>query len=454
MTTMEALKKLDKVHGSEVYLVGGMVRDFIRRKRNQDIDVVVRKLSPAKIKSFLGRYGSAKYAHLTFGVPIILFKAFGDKTEAQITLPRDKDGNFSSSNTLRQDAECRDFTINAMYLPINFVSRKDLIDFFGGYKDIRKRLIIAVKNPSQRINESPIRMLRAISLAAKTNYRVHKTVMDAIAENKNLLRKAPVEGIREELNEILLSDKPSKLLKVMQKLGLLEIVLPELSKCAGVRQDKRYHKFDTFKHCLYTCDYIEPDLVLRLAAVLHDIGKPDTREVNKDRVTFHKHEVVGGRLAKGVLERLRYKKETVRNVTHLIRMHMYHYTRDFTDAAVRRFIKRAGVTKDDLADIENIPLFKLRKAERKGNGFKTIPVTERQRDFENRIRRVFESSKGFEVADLAIDGDIIMKVFNMGQSEKVGVVLKYLLDNVLENPKVNTKKELIRIAAEYIYYKM
>ena len=453
MTTMEILRKLQGFHGAEVYLVGGYVRDLIRRKRNDDLDVVVRRLSPSRIKSFLGRYGNAKYANLTFGVPIILFKAFGDKVEAQITLPRDNKGNFRPGNTLEQDAECRDFTINAMYLPIHHRSRKDIIDFFGGYKDIKRRLVRAVKDPNRRINESPIRMLRAISLAARTKYRIHKSLMHAIAENRDLIGLAPVEGIREELNKILLSNKPSTYLKVMQKIGLLKIVLPELDKCCGVRQDKKYHKFDVFKHCLYTCDYIEPDLILRLAAVLHDIGKPDTREIHGERTTFHKHEVVSARLAKVVLERLRYKKETISKTTHLIRMHMYHYTREFTDAAVRRFIKKVSITKENLDNIENIPLFKLRKAERKGNGFKTIPVTERQRDFERRIQRVFKGSKGFDIKDLDIDGTVIMRLFNMRPSQKVGETLEYMLEKVLEEPKLNTRKELVKLAAYYIYYK-
>lgn len=454
INTMGVLRRLNGYHGAEVYLVGGFVRDLIRRKRNDDIDVVVKKLKPSMIKMFLNRYGTAKYANLTFGVPIILFKAFGDRSEAQITLPRDLKGNFRPGNSLKQDAECRDFTINAMYLPVGYRSKKDVIDFFGGYRDIKMRIIRAVKDPDRRINESPIRMLRAVSLAARTRYRIDKDVMHAIVRNRNLIKDAPVESVREELNEIFVSAKPSTYLKVMQKTGLLEIILPELSKCAGVRQDKKYHKFDVFKHCLYTCDYIEPSLVLRLSAVLHDIGKPDTKDMHGERTTFHKHEVVSARLAKNVLERLRYKKEIIRSVTQLVRMHMYHYTRDFTDAAVRRFIKRAGITANDLENIENIPLFKIRKAERKGNGFKTIPITERQRDFETRIKNVFKGSKGFEIEDLDIDGKILMKLFNLESGPKVGDTLTYLLDKILESPKLNTRKELIKLSAEYIYYKM
>jgi len=454
MKTMTVLQKLDGFHGAEVFLVGGFVRDLMRRKGNDDLDIVVRKLGPPQIKAFLDRYGSAKYVHTTFGVPIILFRASGDSIEAQIVLPRDKEGHFSITNTLNQDAEARDFTINAMYLPINFKSRNDLIDFFGGYKDIKNRVIRSVGDPYVCIEASPIRMMRAISLAARTRYRINNPTMQAIFKRRDLIRHAPVEGIREEFNKILLSSKPSQYLKLMRKTGLMEILIPELASCAGVKQDSKYHKFDVFKHCLYTCDYIERDLVLRLAALLHDIGKPETREEHGDRTTFHKHEVVSVSLAKGILERLRYKKEISVRVIHLIRLHMYHYTRDFSDAAVRRFIKKAGIEKHDLEDLGNLPLFKLRRAERKGNGFKTIPVTERQHDFEQRIIDVYASSTGLEIKDLDINGEVLMSVFNLGQGQRIGEILNYLLEQVLENPKVNTQKELIKLAAEYLYYKM
>jgi putative nucleotidyltransferase with HDIG domain len=296
--------------------------------------------------------------------------------------------------------------------------------------------------------------MRALSLAARTKYRIHNDLLTAMRENRNLLKTAPIEGIREELNRILLSSKPSRYFKIMRKIGVLDIILPELSRCYGVKQDKRHHKHDVFRHCLYTCDYIEPDLILRLAAILHDIGKTDTRAVTSDRITFHKHEIASVELSVRALKRLRYKKEIIDKTSHLIKFHMYHYTREFSDAAVRRFIKKIVITAGDLKDLGNIPLFKLRKAERKGNGYKTIPVTERQLDFENRIREVFESSKGLYINDLNIDGDTIMKMFNMEQSPKVGEVLNYLLEQILEKPKTNNMDDLIKMAAEFIYYKM
>lgn len=452
MKTIDALKKLDGFHGAKVYFVGGYVRDLVRRKKNDDIDIVVKDLDILQIRKFLHRYGKTKVVNQSFNVPVVLFKAFRCGIEAQITLPRNKDGEFRPSNDLKEDAACRDFTINAMYLPIKAKTKGRIIDFFDGYKDVRRRVLTPVGNPDDRITESPIRILRALSLASRTKYRISNDLMISMEKNADMLSKVPVELIRNEFNKILINNKPSRYLKMMERLGVLKVIMPELHSCVGVKQDKRYHKYDVFKHCLYTCDFIDPDITLRLSALLHDIGKPKTRNVLPNKITFHKHEVVGARIAKVILQRLKYDKKTIKEATHLIRLHMYHYTREFSDAAVRRFIKKARITEDDLNDLGNFPLFKLRAAERLGNGFKTIPVTERQLDFEKRIRSVFKESAGFDIKDLDIDGNVIMELFNLNQSPEIGDILKYLASKIIENPSINNRIDLIKVTAEYIYY--
>jgi len=451
--TFGVLKKLKRKTGAEVFLVGGYVRDFIRKQKNTDLDVVVRKIGMLEIETFLSAYGTVKFVTVSKElnqVGILLFKAFNDDVEAQIALPRGKGYKFDSRNTLKGDAALRDFTINAMYLPIDYKSRKDIIDFFHGYSHIKRRIILAVEDPNKRMRESPIRMLRAISLAARTSYIIDKSVMDAIEKNKHLLKNVSYEAIQNELNEILMCKKPSRYLKMMHRLGILNIVMPELDACFGVQQDKKYHKYDVFKHCLYTCDHIEQDLVLRMAALLHDIGKPSTMGRKGSRTTFHKHEVVSANLATKFLNRLRYSKEFVHEVVHLIRLHMYHYTRDFSDGAVRKFIARAGITEEDMHNLSDISLFKLRRAERLGNGYKKIAVTDRQRDFEKRLEKVYRESKGLHISDLAVKGGDLIKIFSLEESPEIGEILRHLLEIVLEDPKQNTKAALIRFAADYL----
>jgi len=391
MKTLQALKRLQKETKAEVFLVGGFVRDYLRNKKNDDLDIVVRKVSSKAIIAFLKQHGYCKKVTLavnndTFTTELILFRSNDDTCIAQIVLPRrGKRQIADKNNTLRQDANYRDFKINAMYLPINFKSKADVIDVVGGLNEIKERTISCVTSAEDCLSMSPIRILRAISLAARTGYKIDADLFINMKRKAVLLKGVIPEAIRKELNKILLSKKPSKHLKLMHKLGVLRFVLPELNDCFGVTQDTRYHKYDVFTHCVYTCDNTEPNLVLRLAGLLHDIGKPGTRKIIGKRVTFHKHEMLSVKLARNFLNRLRYDSKTKADVLDLVRLHMYHYTRDYGDSAVRRFVRKMNITEDALDTLSDLPLFKLRQAERLGNGLKTDPVTQRQLDFEDRL---------------------------------------------------------------------
>ena len=459
MKTIDALRKLDLETKADVYVVGGTVRDMLRRKPNNDLDIVVKGLSIKKVVRFLKKHGSTKFVDLSktndaFSVSVLLFKSHDDENTAQISLAkRGKKQITSPSNTLKQDSAHRDFTINALYLPINKTSRRDIIDYNNGGEAIKNRRIVAVGNAVDRLVESPIRIMRALSLAARTRYKIDKTLIKAISENLHLLHKIPFEVIRDEMNKILLSSKPSVIFNTMRSTGVLEIVMPELYRCIGVKQDARYHKYDVYKHCIYTCDHIKPELALRLAAVLHDVGKTETRKMIKGRITFHKHEMASVKLAKHFLNRLRYTNAVKQEVLSLVRNHMYHYTRSFSDVAVHRFITRTGVDEEDIKNLTGFPLFQLRAAERLGNGLKTIPITERQLDFEKRIVDIFNSSTALKVTDLDIDGDVLMSMFRLEPGPSVGEILVYLLNKVIETPHLNKKTDLVKIAAEFIMNK-
>lgn len=457
MKTLEALRLLEKElikknPSVAVYITGGFVRDYLRRKRNKDLDIVIRNVSLKTAQNFLNKLGKTKKIvihHVPGTEPIkcVLFKAHGDDMEAQLATMK---ANQGVKVTLKQDSKQRDFTINAMYLPINGISAKNVIDFWGGRNDIESRQILSVGSAKAKFNQSPIRILRAFSLASRTKYTITQHVKEAISERVSLLRKVPAEAIKAELEEILMSHKPSTYLKLMQKLGVLKVILPELNNCTYCKQDKRYHKYNVFNHLVYTCDHIEPDLILRLAGLFHDIGKPIVRGEIDGKVTFYKHEVVGAKTAGVILKRLRFDNKTIEAVTHLIRMHMYHYTREYTDAGVRRFINNAGIKKEHIKEIGEFDLFKLRRAERLGNGYKKQPVTPRQTDFEERLVRIFKSSSGLTISDLVIDGKDLMEVFSMKPSKEIGIILRYLLDQIMEEPAVNNRKALLHCALDFI----
>lgn len=453
MKTIKVLQKLQRTTKAEVYLVGGYVRDLLRNKRNNDLDIVIKKLSLKDIAIFLRKYGKVKRVNLaqTNNV-LLLFKSHGDYIEAQILLPKRSKKQISSiNNTLKQDTKHRDFTLNAMYLPINYKSKKDVIDMVEGRQSIIKRKIFPVGKALDRIKESPIRILRAVSLAARMGYTIDNNIKKASHELKHLLYRVPIENIRNELNKILLSKKPSKYIRLLARIGVLETILPELDRCRKIKQDIKYHKYNVFTHCIYACDHIEPTLVLRLAALFHDIGKYNTIAITKDRITFHKHENKSNKLAKTILTRLKYDYKTKKEVLYLIKLHMYHYTREFTDAAVRRFIIRAKITENDLKDLSNFPLFKLRQADRLGSGFKHIPITKRQKDFEERIINTYKKSRGLVIKDLKINGNVLIKTFNLSPCVLIGQTLDFLLKCVLKKPSINNREDLLKLSAKYMY---
>lgn len=463
MKTIEALRRLDKETKAEVFVVGGFVRDLLRNKNNSDLDIVVRCLPLKNIKTFLKQFGEVKEVSLSktndlFEINILLFKSFDDSIEAQITLPRRGKKQISDpDNTLQQDVRFRDFKVNAMYLPINFSSKKEVIDFVGGKKDIESRVLSSNGSSNERIKESPIRMLRAISLSARIDYKIDDDLIAAIKNNASLINKCPVESIRTEFNKILMSKRPSKYLRFLRRVGLLMHIAPEIDACGDVKQDSKYHRYDVLDHLLYTVDHCDNDLVLRLAGLLHDIGKPSTRKIVEEndeiRVTFHKHEMVSVNLAREFLKRLRYDVETTKRVLMLVKFHMFHFTREWTDTAVRKFIKRAEIGKEYMTEgkISQFPLFKLRASERLGNGLKGVAVTDRQKDFEQRILEVYKESNGFEIKDLKIDGNKIMEIFNLKPGVQIGNILRFLLERVLDNPKMNNELELLKLTTEYLH---
>jgi len=462
MTTLEVLCKLNGETKAEVYIVGGFVRDYLRKKKNTDLDTVVRGLSLRNIKKFLKRYGSTKEIKISktnesIETNILLFRAENDTIEAQISLPRrGKKQIADSHNTLRQDVLFRDFKVNSMYLPIDFKSSKDVIDLVGGREDINNRRITANGSAIERFKESPIRMMRAISLSSRTGYSLELELVDAIKKCSSLITKCPFEAIRKEFNIILMSKKPSKYIRLLAKVGLLKTIAPEIYRCIGVKQDGRYHKFDVFTHLIYTVDNCERDLTLRLAGLLHDVGKPSTRHEqvigNRVKVTFHKHEMVGLKIAKEFLKRMKYDNETIKNVTTLVKFHMFHFTRDWTDSTIRKFIRKVDIPEEYLSEdaISSFPLFKLRSAERLGNGLKSLAITDRQKDFEKKLIQVYNESNGLKVTDLKLRGNDLISEFKLKEGEKIGEVQRYLLDKILDNPSLNNREDLIYLANEYI----
>jgi len=450
MTVLEVLQKMELDLKTSIFIVGGYVRDYLRDIKNIDIDTVVIGSSITCIEQYLANFGKVKKITIQKSISyidILQFEIPKDEYKAQITV---LNNNLHINEILYNDALRRDFTINALYIPINNIGKNNIIDLVNGIEDLRNKCIRTVKTEDSTFIESPIRLLRIFSLAAKTNFKIPLSIKNSIYKNRYLLDSISIDSIKIELEKILLSNQPSKYLKMMNKTGIIEIILPELHKCTNCTQDKKYHKYSVFNHLLLACDHAEQNIVERLAALFHDIGKPIVKKLIDGKITFYKHEVLSEKEAGIILKRLHFSNKIIKKVTHLIRMHMYHYTREYTDAGIRRFIINSGITSKEILDIENFSLFKLRQADRVGNGYRKELITNRQKDFENRIKDVFYKSNGYTIKDLKINGNMLIQEFNLTSGKQIGKILDYLLNIIIEDPTKNTKEELIKIVNDIL----
>jgi poly(A) polymerase/tRNA nucleotidyltransferase (CCA-adding enzyme) len=452
MNSLEVLKKVAKRHNLELYFAGGYVRDLLRKRKPRDYDLVVRNVTLQELAAILTPYGRTEEVGAHYG--ILLFWG-QNPLPIEIAIPRkyrkfgrgDAVLDYNVYGSLKEDSNHRDFTINSMYLPL-LGKRGEIIDYHKGQSDIKNRVIRAVKSANQRIKEDPVRMLRAFSLASRLNYTIDSSFLKAIKTNAKLIQTSAPERVRGEIIEIVMCRKPSKYLRMMEDAGLLRYIFPFLSRNVNVKQDRRYHKYDVFTHSIRACDSAPLDITLRLAALLHDIGKYSTKEVREDRISFHNHEVVGEIMARDMLTKLLFPKSIVTDVAFLIRKHMYNFNREWTPKAVRKFIRAVGITREDLENLDSIPLFLLRQADRLGNGFKRNPVTEKQRDFQKKIAKIYRESTALTVHDLAVKGGDLINSLGLAEGPQIGHILKYLLELVLDNPKLNNKETLLKLAKE------
>jgi tRNA nucleotidyltransferase (CCA-adding enzyme) len=473
MERLKALRELRKEQGAEVFLVGGTVRDLVRKRIPNDLDLVVRNISPSDFQDFLETKGSLQLVGKSFGV--YLFKPKGSNEPVEIAFPRTevstgeghRDFTIVSdpSISLEDDSNRRDFTLNAMYLSIDDIDdrgkfdRHAVIDFHQGLDHIRRRLVVAVGNPEDRIKEDPLRMMRAMVLIARTGYRLEGNTFGAIKRQAESLNSVAPERIRDEFVKIMESDKPSRAFKAMARTGLLEIVVPELAACVGCGQNPKYHSYPVFEHLIYATDAacsLSDRLDVRFGALCHDLGKAPTRQVRPggdgpDDVSFHNHEIVSTKLAYSFLCRLKFPKEFTEEVVHLVRWHQYKYDRTWTDKAVRRFIRNCEIVRADLDNMDEHPQFLVRQADRMGNELKAhLPITQKQRDFQVRIREVYDKSSAHSLRDLKVDGNDIMEALELPASPLVGRVMRRLFDIVEENPGLNTREQLVKSARKFV----
>ena len=342
------------------------------------------------------------------------------------------------------DLARRDFTVNAIAWgaaapaparesPIGRSATPGLLDPFGGVADVEARVLRAVGEPAARFREDALRMVRAVRLAAVLEFTIDPPTFDAIRANAPLAGHVSGERVAAELEKLLAANRPSIGLRLMAESGLLEVLLPELAAQRGIAQNKIPGE-DLFGHTLRTVDATPADRpVVRLAALLHDVGKPST----VDDGPFRGHEVVGADIAEAILDRLHYPRAATERVVHLVRSHMFTYEPGWGDAGVRRFIQRTGAGSID-------DLFTLRVADNVGSGLEAD--ADDLTGLRARVSAELEASVVLDRSRLAVHGDDLMAELGLPAGPHLGRVLDDLLERVIADPKLNDRATLLLLA--------
>ncbi len=423
--------------GFEAYLVGGCVRDLIIGREPKDWDITT-NATPEKIQSLF----EDTFYENAYGTVGVVTKSDNPKLKVIEVTPYRTEGKYSNarhpdevhfSDSLSDDLKRRDFTINAIAYD---AVQSRLVDEHGGREDLAAKRVKTVGNPHERFEEDALRMLRAVRIAAELDFVIEAQTAAGIAAQAAQLGKISRERVRDELIRIVQSPRPMQALYVAQKLAILKYVIPELEEGIGCAQNQA-HSFDVFEHLMRSLQHAadkEWPLDVRLAALLHDVGKPATRVWSDEKKdwTFHGHDVVSARMAKKILNDLKFPKETTDKVSTLVRTHMFFSDPDVvTLSAVRRVIARVG--KENINDLLN-----LRVCDRIGTGRpKAHPF--RLRKYMSMVDEALRDA--VSVGMLKIDGT---KLMELGEKPgpRIGWILHALLEEVLDDPKKNTEEYL------------
>ena len=430
--------------GFQAYLVGGCVRDLLLKRVPKDWDITtnakpedIQKIFPETF--YENDYGTVGIVTSSEDPRLKVIEITPYRIEGKYSNARHPD-EVKFSDNLKDDLDRRDFTINALaYDP----ATHEFVDTHNGLQDLEHKMVVAVGDPNERFSEDALRMLRAIRISAELDFTIEAKTAEGIARNAAQIEKISRERVRDEFVRILMSPRPLQALFVAQKLGLLRYVIPELEEGIGCAQNQA-HSFDVFEHLLRSLQHAADKgwpLEVRLAALLHDVGKPATRQWSKEKKdwTFYGHDVVSARMTKKILSSLKFSKETIEGVTTLVRWHMFFSDPDIvTLSAVRRLIARVG--QENITELVN-----LRVCDRIGTGRpKEHPF--RLRKYMSMIDEALRDP--VSVGMLKIDGK---KVMEMGQEKpgpRIGWTLHALLEEVLDAPSKNTEEYLEKRAVE------
>jgi tRNA nucleotidyltransferase (CCA-adding enzyme) len=430
---LELCRRIER-GGYRAWVVGGSLRDVLMQRPPKDWDLAT-SATPEQVMGLFRRVVPTGLQHGTVTV------VFGDSSYEVTTLRGE--GGYSDGRRpdevffitdIERDLARRDFTVNALaYDPIE----DRLVDPFGGLKDMGARVLRTVGRPEERFGEDGLRVLRAARFVATLELSLDEATKRAIPGTLESFKKVSPERVRDEWMKSFAAKRPSIAFDVMRETGILAITCPTLVEQYGCTQNK-WHAYDVWRHTMECMDACERGPIHRLAGLLHDIGKPATRELSDktNDYTFFNHEQVGAKMADGFLRQYRFSTEEREHVVELVRNHLICYTSDWSDAAVRRFVKRVGLDRVD-------DLLALGRADAIGKGRPIEGELANLDELRLRIEKVLDEGSALSTRDLKVDGKDVMAQLGIPPSRFVGEVLEALLQRVLEEPALNEREVLL-----------
>lgn len=423
--------------GFEAYIVGGCVRDFLLGRTPEDWDITT-QATPSQVKKLFRRTIDTGLTHGTVtvmlggeGCEVTTYRIDGEYTDHR----RPDEVMFTQS--LREDLRRRDFTINAMA----YSHSCGIIDLYGGMKDMEDGVIRAVGNPTERFDEDALRILRAVRFSGQLNFNIEEETGNAMKKQAAYLKDISAERIRVEIEKLLLSGHPEKLIDAY-KMGITSVILPEFDLMMETPQNNPNHLYDVGTHTVEVIKNIDADAVLRLGALLHDCGKPAVKTTDENGMDhFYNHNLVGMDIAAGVMNRLKYDNDTKRDVIKLVKWHDYGMGFLPSKAKLRKVLSEVGAE-----FFQNV--FKMRRADIAGQSdYRRAEKLENLSRLMDEYEEILQDNDCLKMKDLAISGKDLMEA-GVSPGEHMGEILKYLLEQVLENPELNNRQQLMGIVRE------
>lgn len=425
---IKILNKLNKC--GKGYIVGGAIRDILLGLKPKDVDFAT-NLSYETLKTLFSEY-TPKETGKSFGVLRIRINNIDYEIAKFRKDIYGKEKKVSFVDDIRNDLARRDFTINAMA----YNQKEGIVDLYNGQKDIENKVINFIGNAEERIIEDPLRVLRAFRFMSRLNFSLSENTIEAIKNQKFLLKNIPEEKITMEFSKLLLGDNIKNTLTLMKDTGVLELIIPEFKATYNFNQCNPHHNLDLFNHIINVVSKVPADLELRYSALLHDIAKPVVQTFDEKGIAHYKtHEIVGADMARDILARMKLPVKLIDTVVEIIKKHMVLY-KDITDKKFNKLLSEMGYDN----------LLRLIEHSIADNSSKNNEVVSTENDLHERLKRAVEKQMQVTVNDLAVNGKDLIELGFTGK--EIGEIKKELLDKYLSEEIQNEKEEMVEYVKE------